>query len=83
MVKGSDHHEDIEVPRLKAPNRRLTKHTVEALTTKTKKETGWGGGRKQKEKQVSWAVVAHAFSPSIWEAEAGGFLNSRPAWSTE
>ena len=29
------------------------------------------------------AVVAHAFSPSTWEAEAGGFLSSRPAWSTE
>jgi hypothetical protein len=29
------------------------------------------------------AVVAHAFSPSTWKAEAGGFLSSRPAWSTE
>jgi major histocompatibility complex class I len=29
------------------------------------------------------AVVAHAFNPSTWEAEAGGFLSSRPAWSTE
>jgi hypothetical protein len=28
-------------------------------------------------------VVAHAFSPSIREAEAGGFLSLRPAWSTE
>jgi hypothetical protein len=28
-------------------------------------------------------VVAYAFNPSIWEAEAGGFLSSRPAWSTE
>jgi hypothetical protein len=27
--------------------------------------------------------VAHAFNPSIQEAEAGGFLSSRPAWSTE
>jgi hypothetical protein len=27
--------------------------------------------------------VAHAFNPSSWEAEAGGFLNLRPAWSTE
>ena len=31
----------------------------------------------------SWAVVAHNFNPSTWEAEAGGFLSSRPAWSTE
>jgi hypothetical protein len=28
-------------------------------------------------------VVAHAFNPSTWEPEAGGFLSSRPAWSTE
>jgi hypothetical protein len=29
------------------------------------------------------AVVACAFNPSTWEAEAGGFLSLRPAWSTE
>jgi hypothetical protein len=29
----------------------------------------------------SWAVVAHAFNPSTWEAEAGEFLSSRPTWS--
>ena len=28
-------------------------------------------------------VVVHAFDPSTWEAEAGGFLSSRPAWSTK
>jgi hypothetical protein len=28
-------------------------------------------------------VVAHAFNPSTPEAEAGGFLSLRPAWSTE
>ena len=28
-------------------------------------------------------MVAHAFNPSTWEAEEGGFLSSRPAWSTE
>jgi major histocompatibility complex class I len=28
-------------------------------------------------------MVVHAFNPSIWEAEVGGFLSSRPAWSTE
>jgi major histocompatibility complex class I len=30
-------------------------------------------------------VVVHPFNPSTWEAEAeaGGFLSSRPAWSTE
>jgi hypothetical protein len=28
-------------------------------------------------------VVAHAFTPSTREAEAGGFLSLRPAWSTK
>jgi hypothetical protein len=28
-------------------------------------------------------MVVHAFNPSTWEAEAGGFLSSRPAWSTK
>ena len=28
-------------------------------------------------------VVAHAFNPSTWEAEAGGFLSLRPVWSTK
>jgi hypothetical protein len=32
---------------------------------------------------LSQAVVVHAFNPSTREAEAGGFLSSRPAWSTE
>jgi hypothetical protein len=31
--------------------------------------------------ESSRAVVAHAFNPSMWEAEAGGFLSLRPAWS--
>jgi hypothetical protein len=30
-----------------------------------------------------WAVVAQAFSPSTWEAEAGGFLNSDSQGYTE
>jgi hypothetical protein len=29
--------------------------------------------------KCSGAVVAHAFNPGTWEAEAGGFLSSRPA----
>jgi hypothetical protein len=34
---------------------------------------------------IGWVVVAaaHAFNPSIWEAEAGRFLSLRPAWCTE
>jgi hypothetical protein len=30
---------------------------------------------------ICWAVVAHAFNPSTWEA--GEFLSLRPAWSTK
>jgi hypothetical protein len=40
-------------------------------------------GRDIKIVRAHQAVVAHAFNPSTWEAEAGGFLSSRPAWSTE
>jgi hypothetical protein len=31
----------------------------------------------------SWAVVAHAFNPSTWEAEAGRFPSSRAARSIQ
>jgi hypothetical protein len=30
---------------------------------------------------LSRSVVAHTFNPSTWEAEAGGFLSLRSAWS--
>jgi hypothetical protein len=33
--------------------------------------------------KISQAVVAHTFNPSTRESEAGGFLSSRPAWSTK
>jgi hypothetical protein len=36
-----------------------------------------------KNEDISQVVVVHAFNLGIWEAEAGGFLSSRPAWSTE
>jgi hypothetical protein len=39
--------------------------------------------RHLRTKECSRAVVAHAFNPSTWEAEADRFLSSRPAWSTE
>jgi hypothetical protein len=33
--------------------------------------------------RTSRAVVVHTFNPNTWEAEAGEFLSSKPAWSTE
>jgi hypothetical protein len=33
--------------------------------------------------QIAPGVVAHAFNPSTWEAEADGFLSLRLAWSTK
>jgi hypothetical protein len=41
--------------------------------------------QKKSHVKGSWsrAVVAHAFNPSTWEAEAGRSLSLRPAWSTE
>jgi hypothetical protein len=36
-----------------------------------------------KKASFSWVVVAHAFNPSTWEAEACKFLSLRPAWSTK
>jgi hypothetical protein len=43
----------------------------------------WEGTRLEQELESRRAVVAHAFNPSTWEAEAGGFLSSRSAWSTK
>jgi len=31
----------------------------------------------------SWQLVVNAFNPSTQEAEAGGSLSYRPAWSTK
>jgi hypothetical protein len=38
---------------------------------------------RHKEGSYKLGVMAHAFNPSTREAEAGGFLSSRPALSTE
>jgi hypothetical protein len=35
------------------------------------------------ENQPQPGMVAHAFKPSTWEAEAGRFLSLRLAWSTK
>jgi hypothetical protein len=46
---------------------------------------GLEAGKKKKERTnvTVEGVVEHAFNHSTWEAEAGGFLSARPAWSTE
>jgi hypothetical protein len=36
-----------------------------------------------KNSKLRRAMMAHAFDPSTWEAEAGGFRSLRPAWSTK
>ena len=50
---------------------------VKENQNKTKKN------KTNKKTKSGQAVVVHACNPSIWEAEAGGFLSSRPSWSTE
>jgi hypothetical protein len=41
------------------------------------------GGSQPSRMRSGRAVVVHAFNPSTWEAEAGGFLSLRPVWSTK
>jgi hypothetical protein len=48
------------------------------VSEKTKKKK-----KEKKEASNEPGVVAHAFNLSTPEAEAGGFLSSRPAWSTK
>jgi hypothetical protein len=50
-------------------------HTkIKRIFTEDPKKNG-----KQKTLSDSQAVMTHAFNPSTREAEAGGFLSSRPA----
>jgi hypothetical protein len=52
----------------------------EVISQKKKKKKK---SKKKKKKGISQLVVAHTFSPSTREAEAGGPLSSGPAWSAE
>jgi hypothetical protein len=54
--------------------RSVSNHTA-SKQQQNREEDGKGGKNKP-------GVVAHAFNPSTWEAEAGRFLSSRPAWSS-
>jgi hypothetical protein len=49
---------------------------------KKNKKTKKTKNKKQKQKKNNQPGSV-AFNPSTWEAEAGGFLSLRPAWSTE
>ena len=51
-------------------------HSVDALLF-------WGKVDRLPRVNCEPGMVANAFNPSIWEAEAGRFLSSRTAWSTE
>ena len=50
---------------------------------KERKEGRKKGIFQKKKKKLVRAVVADAFNPSIWEAEADRLKCSRPAWSTQ
>ena len=47
-------------------------------TLKTKKTFS---SRLDKIKRSYKPVVVHTFNPNTWEAEAGGSVSSKPAWS--
>jgi hypothetical protein len=62
---------------------------VSSKTARAVTPGGLGGSKVTKsshllyKKSIELGVVVHAFNPSTQEAEVGGFLSSRPAWSTE
>jgi hypothetical protein len=72
---------DIQIPP------RLSIHEVHGTLINNKHDTNTVLARRDglmlKMSKLAPGVVAHAFNPSTWEAEAGGFLSSRPAWSTK
>ena len=43
----------------------------------------WQGWHKELDSELELGMVAHAFNPSPWEAEVGGSLDLRLAWSTK
>jgi hypothetical protein len=55
----------------------------ETLSRKTKKKKSLSPPTLNYWAVFLLGVVAHTFNPSTWEAEAGGLLSSRSAWSIE
>jgi hypothetical protein len=59
-------------------------HMEVLLSCFLKTDTMKFAGKLMELENIIWpGMVAHTFNPSTWEAEAGGFLSSRPAWSTK
>ena len=58
---------------------------VYRVSSRTAKTTQRNPVSKNKQKKLFLGreVVSHAYNPSTWKTEAGGFLSSRLAWSTE
>jgi hypothetical protein len=71
------------------PSPKISFHGI--LLLRSYKEDRKNEGALRREKHLSLknlaeslaVVAAHAFNPSTWEAEVGGFLSSRPAWSVK
>jgi hypothetical protein len=63
--------------------KRKTKKPKNKKEKKKKRKKGKKERTKKNFDRGKPGVEAHAFNPSTQEAEAGGFLSSRPAWSTE
>ena len=49
----------------------------------TMNNISWSSCGKLFKSNSGLAVVAYSFNPSTWEAEAGRFLSSQPAWSRQ
>jgi hypothetical protein len=63
----------------------ISANLAKTITCKFSERLCLKGIRLRAKEQYKLGVVVHAFNPSTREAEAeaGGFLSSRPAWSTK
>jgi hypothetical protein len=84
---GRPRDTSIEVPTLKLmPSCFLHCLPVLGILRQESTPTSTGGGKPVGTSNHGLkvpGVVSHAFNPSTRETEAGGFLSSKPAWSTK
>jgi hypothetical protein len=81
--RGLAYFRNIRVMAARVRTIKRYRNTTVSLAWGTKRNRRrWRGG-SVKSSVCTRPVVAHAFNPSTQEAEAGGFLSSRPAWSTK